>query len=46
MATTKVTKEKKVEEVEATEVKAAPSKTPKKKIVSGSFERGSYFQQH
>lgn len=35
MATTKVTKEKKVEEVEATEVKAAPSKTPKKKIVSG-----------
>ncbi len=35
MTTTKTTKEKKEEVVEATEVKAAPSKTPKKKIVSG-----------
>jgi small subunit ribosomal protein S11 len=36
MATTKVTKEKKEDTaVEVTEVKAAPSKTPKKKIVSG-----------
>jgi small subunit ribosomal protein S11 len=36
MATTKTTKEKKEDVVaEATEVKAAPSKTPKKKIVSG-----------